>query len=157
MAVGQVLGGEQLEAWFAKVRAASAGALRSVEVGFFESAKYDDGTPVAYIAAIQEFGTEDGHIPERPYFRQAISRAEDELPTLLADLADDDTATIPQVAGDLIGLRVQNLIQERIAQLQEPELAESTVKRKGSDKPLIDTGTLQTAVTFHVNAGGSDS
>ena len=31
-----------------------------LEVGFFESAKYPDGTPVAYVAAIQEFGNPAG-------------------------------------------------------------------------------------------------
>ena len=45
-----------------------------LEVGFFESATYPDGTPVAYVAAIQEFGHPAGNIPSRPFFRNAISQ-----------------------------------------------------------------------------------
>ena len=44
------------------------------EVGFFESATYPDGTPVAYVAAIQEFGNPAGNNPSRPFFRNAISQ-----------------------------------------------------------------------------------
>ena len=35
------------------------------KVGWFENAKYSDGTPVAYIASIQEFGYPEGNIPPR--------------------------------------------------------------------------------------------
>ena len=44
-----------------------------IEVGFFESAKYPDGTSVAYVAAIQEFGNPKGSVPSRPFFRNAIA------------------------------------------------------------------------------------
>ena len=42
---------------------------KEIKVGFFESAKYTDGTPIAYVAAIQEFG--HGPIPPRPFMRPA--------------------------------------------------------------------------------------
>lgn len=34
---------------------------KSLKVGFFESARYADGTPVAYVASIQEFGVSFTH------------------------------------------------------------------------------------------------
>lgn len=35
------------------------------KVGWFKSAHYPDGTPVAYVAAIQEHGSPEQHIPPR--------------------------------------------------------------------------------------------
>ena len=69
-----------------------------MEVGFYSTAKYPDGTPVTNVAAWNEFGFEsrkyfpvqskDGTwifikrakpkpIPERPFFRQAVARMDD--------------------------------------------------------------------------------
>lgn len=42
---------------------------KEIKVGFFETAKYPDGTPIAYVASIQEFG--HGPIPPRPFMRPA--------------------------------------------------------------------------------------
>lgn len=38
-------------------------------VGWFPSAKYEDGTPVAGVMAVQEHGSAKQKIPPRPYFR----------------------------------------------------------------------------------------
>ena len=47
---------------------------KEVQVGFFESSAYEDGTPVAYVAAIQEFGYPGGSIPARPFIRPTIAQ-----------------------------------------------------------------------------------
>lgn len=44
---------------------------KKVSVGFFDSSKYPDGTPVAYVAAIQEFGYKS--IPPRPFLRPTLA------------------------------------------------------------------------------------
>ncbi|CDL85473.1 hypothetical protein [Xenorhabdus szentirmaii] len=44
---------------------------KQIKVGFFEQAKYPDGTSIAYVASIQEFG--HGPIPPRPFIRPAIN------------------------------------------------------------------------------------
>lgn len=44
------------------------------KVGWGEDAKYEDGTPVAYVATIQEFGW--GPIPPRSFMRVAAARCE---------------------------------------------------------------------------------
>lgn len=45
---------------------------KKLRVGWFDTARYQDGTPVAYIAAIQEFG--HGAIPPRPFMRPTIAQ-----------------------------------------------------------------------------------
>lgn len=42
----------------------------SVSVGFFPGAKYEDGTPVAGVAAVHEFGI---GVPARPFMRPTIA------------------------------------------------------------------------------------
>jgi len=55
-------------------------AFNGVEakVGWFESAKYPDGKPVAEVAIIQEFGAPAASIPARPIFRPVIDEHRDE-------------------------------------------------------------------------------
>ena len=53
-------GGEKLKATLAK---AEQSRNKRVKVGFFSTAKYQDGTPVANVAAIQEFGAPRGWHP----------------------------------------------------------------------------------------------
>lgn len=48
---------------------------KSLKVGFLESAHYPDGTPVAYVASIQEFG--HGSTPPRPFMRPAQEQNKD--------------------------------------------------------------------------------
>lgn len=45
---------------------------KKLEAGWFESAKYDDGTPVAGIMYQNEVGNPSRSIPARPYFRPTI-------------------------------------------------------------------------------------
>ena len=42
----------------------------NLKVGWFEGAKYEDGTPVAYVAAIQEYGFVN--IPPRSFMRTTV-------------------------------------------------------------------------------------
>lgn len=61
------------------------------KVGYFESARYEDGTPVAYIAAIQELGHAGRSIPPRPTLGPAI---EANLDKYKADFAKGAKAVI---------------------------------------------------------------
>lgn len=56
-----------------EVLAAKLKQLDGVEtkVGWFSSARYETGQPVAGVMAIQEFGS--GPIPPRPFFRTTIA------------------------------------------------------------------------------------
>ena len=59
----------------AELEAAMRGIAQSrARVGWLESAKYPSGTPVAYVAAIQEFGSPKNGIPPRPFIRPTIAQ-----------------------------------------------------------------------------------
>lgn len=127
----------------AKVR---GGTLR---VGFLEGATYPDGTPVAMVAAINEFGAPSRGQPPRPFMRIAVAAGEKhwgrDLGKVLKVTGYDADASLA-----LMGERIKSEIQQSIVDFQSPALAESTAKAKGSDKPLIDTGHMLNSVDYDV-------
>lgn len=62
-----------------RIRLLLAGVTNKVgKVGFFPSSKYEDGTPVAYVAIIQEFGSPEQGIPPRSFMRTTIAEKQNE-------------------------------------------------------------------------------
>ena len=143
-------GGEKLRRI---LRDAGKGGVSNVEVGFFDTARYPNGTPVAAVAAWNEFGTKrDGeqHIPERPFFRQAIAEMQDGIVNILKAGIDPKVGVVDQQLANRIGAYAQGQVQKSITKLDEPPNAPSTVAAKGSSNPLIDKGTMRQAVTWKV-------
>lgn len=146
MADATFKGGEKL----AKVlRNAGKGGIRSIDVGVFASAKYPDGTPVAAVAAWNEFGTST--IPERPAIRNANIENEDNLVRLIKKTVDPEKMVITKRIGGLIGANHQGATQQSIVKLRDPANAPATIKAKKSSNPLIDTGFYKNSITFKVN------
>lgn len=121
------------------------------KTGWFETAKYADGTPVAYVAAIQEFGAvaEGVLIPPRPTMRPAVADKGQEWMDLLgkgavAVLKGQET---PQSAMEKVALRAAGDVAKNIQALTSPPLAPSTIKAKGFAKPLVDTGLMLQSLT----------
>ena len=140
----------------------------SVSVGWHEDSKYDDGTQIAEIAAIQEYGTGDGKIPPRSFMR---STANEKLKTVWLVNLKKVIAHYVSKGGDLsqlygkFGASISGDIAEKITQIWTPPLAESTVKNRVSrkskkatteslTKPLIDTGVMLASLSFKVLFGG---
>lgn len=140
-------GGKELERI---LKHAGKGSVTDIDVGVFSTATYQDGTPVAYVYGIQEFGYKEGNIPERPTMRPATKSVQDTLIKILKSDLDPKTMVVTRTIAGKLGLAFQNEIQKNIAQLRSPANAESTIKAKKSDKPLIDTGTLMRSITFKV-------
>lgn len=134
---------------------------KQVEVGFFETVRYPDGTPVAYVAAIQEFGSPDNNIPARPFFRPTIAAQQaawrENMREAVAAIVRGDmplTSALTQV-----GLVAAGNISEGITRVTTPALSDATIysrqhrtnkQRNMSTKPLIDTGLMLQSVTAQV-------
>ena len=125
-------------------------------VGFFDTAHYTDGTPVAQVAIAQEFGIID---PPRSFMRSTISEQKAAWQATLAQgskrvMADKMTAEQMLSA---IGQVVAGQIKEKIAAIMSPGLHPATLaarERRGntSTKPLVDTGTLISSVSSKVES-----
>ena len=119
----------------------------TLNVGFFESSRYTEGTYVAQVARIQEYGSIK--IPPRPFFRNAIdNNMQRWLDFLGRDLVNTNNA---ETSYNRLGEVVRGDIVESITQLDTPPNAPKTIARKGSSNPLIDTGFLRSNVTFKVD------
>lgn len=130
------------------------------KAGWFSTSKYEDGTPVAYIASIHEFGSPKNNIPPRPFMRPTTNREVLQWTKLLADgaravLAGKSTAAKVMEA---VGLRAAGDIARSITLVFSPPLKPATIaarRRRLSDKktvgsltkPLVDTGLMLATVT----------
>ena len=142
-------GGDRLDRLIREARRAK---VPSVDVGFFSTARYQDGTPVAAVAAANEFGVKlaDGgaEIPERPFFRQAIARMEQDIMDVIESQMDNGLLD-PSAAGR-VGAWAAGQVQASIVRLRTPPNSPATIARKGSSNPLIDTGHMRQSVTWQV-------
>lgn len=116
----------------------------------------DDGTDVCDVAAWNELGTE--HIPARPFLRKSVDENKDKIDGFLqarkADLLSG--VSVEHVLKE-IGIFQKDLVQEKITEGHFKKNAASTIERKGSSKPLIDTGRMRQSVGYIVRKkeGGS--
>lgn len=116
-------------------------------IGWFESAKYPDGTPVAYVAAIHEFGTTT--IPARPFMRPTLTEKRPAWMKLLENGAREVLRGNQSASAvlELVALKAAGDIRKTIASITSPPLSPITVARKGNSKPLIDTGQMFQSIT----------
>lgn len=96
-----------------------------VKVGWFASAKYGDGTPVAYVAAIQENGAASRSIPPRPFFKPTQEQQKTEWAALMeqgvkAITKGNETA---YTTLDKLGLLAAGDVRKTISQIQTPPLS----------------------------------
>lgn len=99
------------------------------KVGWFESAVYPDGTPVAYVATIQEFGSPANKIPPRSFMRTTAT----EQDAAWRDLAGKISAQVLQgkitarQGMELLCLQAEGDIAHKIATITSPPLSKITL------------------------------
>jgi hypothetical protein len=154
MASMKLSGGKKLEEAL-KLLAAKAKNSAVLSVGFPEGATYPDGTPVPFVAAMNEFGHEvkskdgDYYQMPRPFFRGMISQESPHWGRDLGKLLKSEDYDAEKSL-NLMGEEIEGELVESIQKLTSPPLADSTVAAKGSDKPLIDTGLMWQSVKSFV-------
>ena len=122
---------------------------KAVKIGIQAGDKTSDGKEdLAYVASLHEFGSPGGKIPERSFIRTAIDSNERKIDSLFDKLALKilNGSVSARSALDVMGLAVTGMIQEQITDGDYVPLAPATIKRKGSDKPLIDTGHMRQSI-----------
>jgi hypothetical protein len=139
-----VQGGRKLERALQDLarKVSNGGTLR---VGFLEGATYPDGKSVAMIASIQEYGAPAAGIPPRPFFRRMIAAKSGEWSAAIKQLLIDNDYDVRK-ALELAGIAIEGQLRQSIIDLVDPPLKPATIARKGSAKPLIDTGHMLRSV-----------
>ena len=126
---------------------------KQLKVGFIDGATYPDGTPVAMVAATNEYGNPANNQPPRPFFRNAIAAHETEWSEDIArglgkgiELEHVLSVVGEKIAGDVV---------QSISSLMGPPLSAATIasrKSKGNEstKPLVDTKVMIRDVYYEV-------
>lgn len=114
---------------------------------------YRDGQTIMSIGAVHEYGA--GNNPKRSFLRTPFIMHKKKINEFIAKqfgLVADGKGDVDSALG-LIGAYCRNIAVKAFNTKgygQWPELEAETVRRKGSSKPLIDTGTLRNAITWVV-------
>jgi hypothetical protein len=149
-------GGDKLEA---KLRELSAKVSKpgKLRAGFLEGATYPDGTPVAMVAAIQEFGAPKVGIPPRLGFRNMIAVRSSswgeavEMNLVATDYDVDRTLS-------LVGDGIKGRLQQTIVDTMGPPLSPVTLmlrKMKSENPDLKVAGATVGEAARRVAAGES--
>lgn len=177
--MAEIVGGKKLETALVKM-AARLKKPGSLKVGFLADAVYPNGTSVALVAAIQNYGAPRARIPPRPFFTNMVKDKGPSWPKAIAanlKAADYDATRALRLVGEgIAGQLVQSIddtfspplspvtLMLRKMKGQNPNLVVTrrTVGEAArrvasgestagvSTKPLVWTGDLRNAVSYEV-------
>jgi len=116
----------------------------------------DEDEQLIIIAAANEFGTIT--IPARSYIRSTVDENNDKYlgvsKKLMGKIVSGDMTKTEALA--IMGQMIEGDIKRKIISLRSPPNAPSTIRAKGSDNPLVDTGLLGGSIRFVVKSEGED-
>jgi hypothetical protein len=146
--LAEVKGGDKLERVLRELsRKVSDGA--TLRAGFLAGATYPNGTPVATVAAVHNWGAPAKGIPPRPFFSNVVKAGQKTWGGILANLLKTNQMDARK-ALQLMGEGIKGQIQTEIGSGKFVPLKPATVRRKGFAQTLIDTGHMQNSVDFEV-------
>lgn len=148
----------QLKAKLAKAEGAE------VRVGVLASkggdAEAAPGFPMTALATVHEYGSPRNGIPERSFIRSTFEAKAGEVGKITERLARGFVEGKISLARayEVLGTKGAAMVKATIASGPHipPPLKPATVKAKGSDRPLVDTGALKNAISYEVVAAGEE-
>jgi hypothetical protein len=171
---------DKIKAYLDKIPAGYQGMV--AQIGVPSGARYADGTSVAYVAAIQEFGAPAVSIPARPFLKPTIANEKSSWVESIIEGVKSGQNAFDVL--DAVGRLAVADIQTTIASIDSPALSPITVLLRkwrnegrtitgatvgeaaraiadgvdpGSDnKPLNDTGYLYDSIHNSVAKEGSE-
>lgn len=121
-----------------------------MQVGIVEDQFYEDGTSLMDVVLWNEFGTDDGHVPERAALRTAVKKAAPGLAKLGAQQAK--LMLQGKLRFDVAARRLAKILRDEmigsVERWKKPPNAPSTIERKGFDDPLIETGLYINSISY---------
>lgn len=146
--------------WDAIVKAVKAAKAQNsyVKVGILgddpKSTRAEGTLSNVEIGAVHEFGSPAANIPERSFLRSTVDAHKEAYNQHIEDAARDvvhGKYTVEQTLNRL-GARAAADVKATIRKGIPPPLQPETVARKGSTKPLVDTGQLISSITWKITS-----
>lgn len=127
-----------------------------VKVGIFnDSGSTFKGERILDYATIQEFGNkrQGGNVPERSFIRSTSDEKNhwiDNIRHATVDVKEGKES--PGSAVVQVAIRARDDIKKKILEGDDkwPPLKESTIKKKGSSRPLLDKGFLINSIKYKI-------
>lgn len=125
-----------------------------VRIGIQQGEASDNGVDLVDIAMFNELGTV--HIPSRPFLRDSVDAHGDEINSFLQSMKNQIVkgGSAEEVLKK-IGVFQKGLVQQEIVSGNFAPNSEATIRKKGSDTPLIDTGTMRQSVNYVIQEKGA--
>jgi hypothetical protein len=148
--------GPGLDRLVKELKAAQGSGLK---VGVLGGEHASEGGTISMVelAAVHEFGVPERGIPERSFLRASFDKHEKANTVLLEKLIGrvyDGRLQMKQALG-LLGTTMAAQTKSYIADGNvTPPDSPYTVAKKGSDRPLVDTGALLNSITYKVTEPG---
>lgn len=147
---------KEIDNGYTKYRESIAELHNSViQVGLFAEV----GDEVLTKAIVNEFGTTQAGrnknitIPERSFIRATYNKQYKKVAKRFTQIFESISKKRYDVKAKLklIALEQSSATQETITNFKSPANAPSTIKKKGSSHPLIDTGEMRSKITSKVS------
>lgn len=116
------------------------------------STKYPDGPEVVLVAAVNNFGSASQGIPARPFMTEGFVpavEATNPIKTRLVPLLNQGKITKAQIL-EHMGAPAVNAFRNTILRGNWVPNKPETIARKGSSRPLTDTGLMRQTLTYVV-------
>jgi hypothetical protein len=117
-----------------------------VAVGLFANV----GDSVLEKGIYNEFGTKN--IPERSFLRSTFNKEHKKIARRFTQIVEGinkkDYSVMRKLK--LIGVEQAGQVQQTITDMKSPPNAPSTIRKKGVDNPLIDTGEMRAKISSEV-------
>lgn len=130
----------------------------NTDLGWFENATYPTGESVAAVMMANEFGSAGSATkaptPARPLLRQTAAVLDEKVPAYIERRKMEmmeGKLSVPEYRKKL-GEAMVAAGLETLKKGDFEKNAESTIKQKGFDKPLVDTSNLGQSLTFRNDA-----
>ena len=121
-----------------------------VKTGIQSDAGENEGVSIAEYAAFNEFGTRT--IPERPFMRKTFDDNLANYNKLIERLFKGmlDGKLDAKMAFKILGQQTEDDMKNTIMTGNFKPNSAYTVAKKGSSRPLIDTGTMRNSIRYEV-------
>lgn len=120
-----IKGGDKLQGYLQNL-ADNLMRAKSVEIGFLAGATYPNGTSVAMVAAIQEYGAPKVAIPPRPFFRTMIKKESPHWGDDIAESLKENDFDSSKALGEM-GSQIAGELQQSIVDVFDPPLSPVTI------------------------------
>ena len=97
-------------------------------------------------AQANEYGNPERNVPARPFMRRSGRRIEREIGAFMDEHYSGLDGGLSEASAEELGAWMEGIVKRTIDAWRYPRNRPSTVRRKGFNKPLVDTGEMRDSV-----------